>query len=96
MAVGKTVPVPEFDAAGQLGLDSASEEACEDAGVQSNLLQSPHEEELLSSFLHYSVCLKCRGEVLTDVDTEALEAADPFNHFITSEDLFVPQHLAVF
>lgn len=51
--------------------------SCEDAGARAKLPQSPQERDPLASFFDQSV--KERGEVLGDVHTKELEAADPFN-----------------
>ncbi len=84
--MGRIVSVPERDVARQQALDGAPVEVCEDAGVHAKLPQYPQETEPLASFLDHCVHVKCPGEVLRDVHTEELEAADTFNLSITNVD----------
>ncbi len=59
---------------------------CENTGIHGNLPYTPQEVESPPSFLDQSVCLKCPGEVLSDVHTTKLEAADPLGLSTTNVD----------
>ncbi len=80
------VSIPGSDAAGQNAFHCAGVERVEDVGTHSKFPQAPDEKEALLCLLQHHSCVSRPCEVLSDVHSKKLKAADPFHRCPVDDD----------